>query len=66
MVDKSILTVPPVHFMTKILERYQQQLKTLGYIDALVNYKNSMQNLYIRYNPHIRRRFITRDNVLPN
>ena len=66
MVDKSILTVPPVHFMTKILERYQQQIKTLGYIDALVNYKNSMQNLYIRCNPHIRRRFITRDNVLPN
>jgi len=66
MVNKSDLTLPPIHFMNKILERYQQQVKTIGYIDALVNYKNSMQNLYIRYNPHIKRRFITRDTVLPN
>jgi len=66
MVDKSILIVPPIHFMNKILQRYRKQVKTLGYIDALVNYKNSMQNLYIRYNPHIKRKPITRDTILPN
>lgn len=57
------LTVPPVHFMKKILERYEQQLKTIGYTDALINYKNSMQNLYIKYNPDIKRRFINKDTL---
>lgn len=57
------LTVPPVHFMKKILERYEEQVKTLGYIDALINYKNSMQNLYIKYNPQIKRRLINKDTL---
>jgi hypothetical protein len=57
------LTVPPVHFMKKILERYEEQVEKIGYLDALINYKNSMQNLYIKYNPDIKRRFINKDTL---
>lgn len=57
------LIVPPRHFLDKILERYNEQLKTLGYIDALINYKNSMQNVYIKYNPRIKRRLINKDTL---
>jgi len=64
MVNKFVITVPPIHFRNKILQRYKKQIKTIGYLDAIVNYKNSMQNLYIRYNPHIKRKPITRNSVL--
>ena len=59
-----MLTHPPLHFRTKILNKYYENIQNMDEIDALVIYKNSMQNIYYRYNPHIRRLKFDRQSII--
>lgn len=59
-----MLTHPPLHFRTKILNKYYENLQNMDELDALVVYKNSMQNIYYRYNPYIKRMRFDRDTVV--
>ena len=45
---------PPLVLRNRILEKYYSNVLSYGYLDAYVEYHNSMHILYCKYNPHLK------------
>lgn len=53
---------PSLKDRNKILDLFNEELKSKGYIPALIKYKQLMHELYKRYNPWMRPVYINEDN----
>jgi hypothetical protein len=47
------ITTPPLEKRMGILNEYNKAIKFMGFEHAARAYRNSMQNLYEKYNPHL-------------
>lgn len=48
------IVLPPLSVREKILQKYYEDVKNHGYIDAYIAYDSAMHRAYVKLNPHLR------------